>query len=239
MDYQAHTRKFVLSVSGLFLALAILTLGQFWTSAGTESILSRSGNSRSSGLDQLAAAAVFSREDFYTGVDLTANAWSAYANFTAAMAGSLSENIFVKPIGLFLDWWKNLWAAMISNWRAYLGNDTSDQPVAESAVSAVDREQLKAEIKAELEKELGRVKSAAPASAVPADRYAVPSNGVVVVPSSGNAAADAKTKEGISSMFSDPVKVQFDPSGRAGVITPIFKRNVSKDYLFLLTPVQK
>lgn len=227
----------MLSVSGLFLALALLTLSQIWTSVDAGSILLMADNPGSSGLNQLTAAATFSRKDFYTGVNLTAAAWSAYANFTGAMAASLSDNIFIKPISLFIDWWKNLWAIIFSNWRSYLGGNSNNQTIVQGEIPAFDREQLKAEIKAELEKEFGDAKAVTPT--VPTDRYAVPSNGVVVAPSSGNAAADAKTKEGISSMFSDPVKVQFDPSGRAGVITPIFKRNIGKDYLFLLTPVQK
>jgi hypothetical protein len=249
MDYYAHTKKFLLSTSGLFLALAILTLSQFGFSNGGDNLI-LDIRSNSSSLRHLETTPRFSSSNFNRGINLVASVWSGYSDFTRAMAASISENIFVKPVNSFFVWWKNVLASFLSivnsykttalvNWSNYLNKSvvstTTNNNV--SSVPAIDREQLKAELKAELLKELSTATKTS--AVVPRDIYATPDNGVVVIPSSGDAIVDVKTKEGISSMFSDPVKVRFDPSGRAGVITPVFKRNISKDYLFLLTPIQK
>ncbi len=64
--------------------------------------------------------------------------------------------------------------------------------------------------------------------------------GTVVVPSTGSVADDERLKQELRGQFSDDVKIEFDKSGKAGVITPIFRDGTrGDDYVFMLTPINK
>ncbi len=62
-------------------------------------------------------------------------------------------------------------------------------------------------------------------------------NGLAVAPASGRADQDEVIKQRIRDSFSDEVKVSPDKSGTAGVITPVFKKSTSDDFLYVLVPV--
>lgn len=63
-------------------------------------------------------------------------------------------------------------------------------------------------------------------------------SGVVVVPTSGNAASDQIIRERLQSAFSDTIRIQFDRSGETGIITPVFQKLPNDNYLFLVTPLR-
>lgn len=62
-------------------------------------------------------------------------------------------------------------------------------------------------------------------------------NGMAVVPSSD--ATDEETEQRIRNSFSDPVTVRANESGTAGVITPVFKKTNSDDFMYVLVPVKE
>ena len=78
-----------------------------------------------------------------------------------------------------------------------------------------------------------------PSTNVAAVNQNTPSQGIAVVPSAGSVAADATQKQNIQSSFSDQVEVHADKSGTAGVITPVFKGSLGKDFLYVMVPVKK
>ncbi|MEK7552555.1 MAG: hypothetical protein AAB505_00380, partial [Patescibacteria group bacterium] len=133
------------------------------------------------------------------------------------------------------EWWQKILAnadylfKQISfGWRKFLGQEKSSTttPVFDPALI----EQLKAEIKLELAREL---------SSAPATRAAGPATGLVVVPSSGNATADRFLVEELEKSFSDQVEIKFESSGQTGVITPVFSGGRGEDYLFVITPIRR
>lgn len=62
--------------------------------------------------------------------------------------------------------------------------------------------------------------------------------GMVVAPSTGDAAQDAARTELLRNTFSDDVAVHPDQSGTAGVITPVFRKSNGKDFMYVLVPVK-
>ncbi len=61
-------------------------------------------------------------------------------------------------------------------------------------------------------------------------------NGIAVIPSS-DSMENELIKQRIQASFSDEVRIEIDESGTAGVITPIFKNASSKDFVYVLVPV--
>ncbi len=64
----------------------------------------------------------------------------------------------------------------------------------------------------------------------------LPSQGLVVVPKV-DSTNSSNLQARVGSVFSDQVQVSLDASGKAGVVTPVFRRGPGDNYLFLLTPV--
>lgn len=63
--------------------------------------------------------------------------------------------------------------------------------------------------------------------------------GIVVTPSTGNAGADQQIKNTIQKTFSDPVQVIPDgKDGQSGIIRPVFQKNNSNGYLYMMVPVR-
>jgi hypothetical protein len=62
--------------------------------------------------------------------------------------------------------------------------------------------------------------------------------GMVVAPSTGDAAQDAARTEQLRNTFSDDVAVHPDQSGTAGVITPVFRKSSGKDFMYVLVPIK-
>ena len=64
-------------------------------------------------------------------------------------------------------------------------------------------------------------------------------SGIAVAPLTGDAEKDADTKAAIQGSFSDEVKVSPDNTGNAGVISPVFKTARSKDFMYVMVPINK
>lgn len=63
--------------------------------------------------------------------------------------------------------------------------------------------------------------------------------GMVVVPGTGNQAADAEKIANIQNTFSDDVAVIPSVDGKSGIIRPEFKDKNGSDYLYVLVPLEK
>ena len=134
--------------------------------------------------------------------------------------------------GTFADNLIYFWHQAGQAWRGFLNN----RDVASSPPLALDPaalETLKNEIRAELLRDLkpGAVGN------IPSAPSAAP--GLVVLPSSGDSTRDEALKLELKNSFSDQVEVKFDPSGQAGIITPIFQSGRGDNYLFILTPLKR
>ena len=68
--------------------------------------------------------------------------------------------------------------------------------------------------------------------------YSTAEYGMVVAPSTGDAAQDAARTEQLRNTFSDDVAVHPDQSGTAGVITPVFRKSSGKDFMYVLVPIK-
>jgi hypothetical protein len=64
-------------------------------------------------------------------------------------------------------------------------------------------------------------------------------NGIVITPSTGNVTADQQIKDAVQKTFSDPVQVIPDgKDGQSGIIRPVFQKNNSGGYLYMMVPVR-
>jgi hypothetical protein len=63
-------------------------------------------------------------------------------------------------------------------------------------------------------------------------------NGIGIFPAS-TPEADELAKQKIMNAFSDEVLISPDQSGRAGVITPVFKKTNGTDFVYVMVPVQE
>lgn len=64
-------------------------------------------------------------------------------------------------------------------------------------------------------------------------------NGIVIVPSTGNQASDQAIKDAVQKTFSDPVQVIPDgKDGQSGMIRPVFQKNNSAGYIYMMVPVR-
>lgn len=146
-------------------------------------------------------------------------------NSLVAQTGSVSlgENTvtWLKWPGQWLYGW---WQKIVIAWRGFLGGSASESADFNTGDRANILE-IKNNVRAILE-----ILSNDGISALP-------SEGAVVVPSTGDLTADAELKARIASMFSDQVSVKLDDSRQAGVVTPVFREGVGNNYIFLLTPV--
>ena len=67
----------------------------------------------------------------------------------------------------------------------------------------------------------------------------VTGRGLAVVDRTGDVAKDSAVKADIRNSFSDYVDVVPDETGNAGVITPVFKKSVGKDFMYVMVPVKE
>lgn len=64
-------------------------------------------------------------------------------------------------------------------------------------------------------------------------------NGIAVAPSTNSLERDELLKQRIKDSFSDEVEVYPDQSKTSGIITPVFKKATSDDFIYVLVPVQE
>lgn len=132
---------------------------------------------------------------------------------------------------------------VLLNWQNFLGMNPVEPsrpqpaPVAFPSLTASSTNELEQYIgqyiSSEFQKLITQLRSG---SAGPSSG---PGAGVVVIPSIGSVQGDAAILQRIQSSFSDQVRIELDPSGTSGVITPLFGGASNERYLFLLTPVRR
>lgn len=121
-----------------------------------------------------------------------------------------------------------------TRWRNFFGRKDVTTPVANTPVMVTIDNETKADLKdiklgiADILKKLNQSGAMSTGG--------LPSQGMVVVPKVGSATPESLRAK-VGGMFSDQVNVALDESGKAGVITPVFRRGVGEDYLFVLTPI--
>jgi hypothetical protein len=166
--------------------------------------------------------------------------WPEVGGLMAASAGvSVSEWYGVAATGL-TSWFLNVRDFIFAygqeigaRWRAFLGKDDQLSATATSTVSLdTQTKNDLLEIKSGINEILQKLNQGA--QVTPTGK--LPSEGVVVVPKVGSA-TPATLRSKVGGLFSDQVSVQLDESGKAGVITPLFRRGPGEDYLFVLTPI--
>lgn len=126
---------------------------------------------------------------------------------------------------------------LVINWQNFLGLRTTPTPTTPSPESVIADPALRVLvdnlIKEGVQKEL---------SDLPKQIKIQPGvggkTGMIVVPSTGNAVNDAELRRRLQEVFSDKVTIKIDPTGVSGVITPVFNKVPSNDYLFLLAPLK-
>ncbi len=74
-------------------------------------------------------------------------------------------------------------------------------------------------------------------SSLISDSTGVANRGIAVAPMSDVKKQDEDMKAAIQQSFSDQVKVVPDKTGAAGVITPVFRKANSKDFMYVMVPV--
>ena len=148
--------------------------------------------------------------------------WLTVLNFGQTLAGNLNYG----------------WEKISANWKQFLGRPPPPADnLNESKLDQSTLVELKAEIKAELLRELSADNQlAGPMSRLPG---AIPGTGLVTLPASGDPAKDAAALLELKNAFSDQVEVRFEASQQTGVITPIFRTGRGTDYLFVITPISR
>jgi len=123
--------------------------------------------------------------------------------------------------------------AILNNWRNFLSREGSGK----DALGVVDEDRLREEIKQEILAELGAELERLLLDGVsePTILSGQTDQGVVVMPDSGQNRDE--TIRRLKNIFSDRVLVEFDDTGQAGVITPVFRSGPGGNYIFVLTPV--
>ncbi|MBI2482367.1 MAG: hypothetical protein HYV76_02285 [Candidatus Vogelbacteria bacterium] len=126
----------------------------------------------------------------------------------------------------------NLWTNMMTNWtRFFNGKSVSTPAVVDPGLS-----QIQADIK-DIKSGISEILRRLPVGGSSVKPSTLPAQGVVVVPATSSTPQSLKDK--VAEMFSDKVNVNVDPSGKAGVVTPIFRDHTGEDYIFVLTPVKQ
>ncbi len=153
----------------------------------------------------------------------------------------------------FTDWLSELWNLFVSNWQKFLGlsklnsqnlnsalsDDNIEQASLQSTFGTTTVEELRSEIKKEVTLSLKKEISQLVAEASGGRAIVTESQGLLIVPSTGDSRRDAELKKKLEASFSDQVEIRMDQGGKTGIITPIFKNERGSDYLFVLTPVKK
>lgn len=130
---------------------------------------------------------------------------------------------------------------IVRNWQFFLNGGLATSGAAGQYLNLNEntRAILKQEIAEELRSEFNQyLKLQGETGQTSEENGGLPNRGLIVVPSGGEPSSDAALKNNLQNMFSDEVRVNFDPSGQTGVITPIFRRAPGNNYLFILTPIK-
>lgn len=163
---------------------------------------------------------------------LVAESLQANAQQIAAL-GNLSFdkiNLGLETIKAKLVLW---WSNVVQAWRSFIGLDSQAVPVspaADTGFTPTDRADLN-----QIKQNVGTILELI--NQEPVSRG--PSQGMVVLPTTGTAASDQQLKSQVANMFSDRVSVELDQTRKSGVITPVFKDGTGSNYIFLLAPVNQ
>lgn len=202
--------------------------------------LGKAGNNNLNQVAQVGVVAGDTAVQAANKVTAEIGSWPAAGGLMAASVGvSVSEWYGVAAAGL-TSWFLNVRDFIFAygqeigaRWRAFLGKDDQLSATATSTVSLdTQTKNDLLEIKSGINEILQKLNQGA--QVTPTGK--LPSEGVVVVPKVGSA-TPATLRSKVGGLFSDQVSVQLDESGKAGVITPLFRRGPGEDYLFVLTPI--
>ncbi len=127
-------------------------------------------------------------------------------------------------------------SSIVQKWRDFLAGRNKQAVVSPQIDEAVLREEIKQEVLQDLLRELDQLLAGREISD-PSLIDRPDGSGLVVVPDSGQD-RDQIVRQ-IQSMFSDQVRIQLDSTGRSGVVTPVFRGQPGRDYIFVLTPINR
>ncbi len=127
----------------------------------------------------------------------------------------------------------NVWTNLVTNWSRFFGREVVAPTIPTTDTGLT---QLQSDIK-DIKTGISEILRRLPAGGGTVSPNTLPAQGVVVVPAGSSTPQSLKDK--VAEMFSDKVNVNVDPSGKAGVVTPIFRDHTGEDYIFVLTPVKQ
>lgn len=168
----------------------------------------------------------------------TASVSMAFENISRNInAGFKRFDNFTAGIGLNIKFFFN---QTKERWQNFFAGDDEQQPaLTETEINTI-REEIKAEVLNEIRNEIANLEQA---SGQPFSKPEIiqsrSGQGVVVVPSGGDAPSNEEIKSQLRNMFSDETIIEFDSSGQSGVITPVFRDKRGDDFIFLLTPINR
>ena len=165
-------------------------------------------------------------------VNLTPDQYSPLTNIPLPASVSFLPNIYNNTtdwFSAFVNWIKDLWATIVIKWSQFLG-------LAPTTPATPDLANLREQIKQEVLDELSRQASSTSADA---SDLKISQSRLAAFPSTGSTTQDQITENNLRQAFADPVDVQVDPSGTAGVVRPIFRDGRrGGNYVFVLTPAK-
>lgn len=184
--------------------------------------------------EQIPFAAFLTKERLLTGAVIEANLSS-----TTVLGGvtSFSDRI-LEWASKVIDFVANLWSQIKNNWLGFFGREVAVTkiPEAPAAPTPSGLSQIQADIK-DIKTGISEILRRLPAGGSVPTTNTLPNQGVVVLPQGSSTPEALKNK--VAEMFSDKVEVNVDPSGKAGVVTPIFRDGAGEDYIFVLTPIKQ
>ncbi len=182
--------------------------------------------------EALPADLLLTKERLVTAAALTTNLGSTTA---IEMAARFSDQVLAIA-GWFVDGVARLWDKIVLNWSRFLGKEEALPVNVEAPMPNSNINQIQADIK-EIKTGINEILRRLPAGGGAPAPSALPSQGIVVAPLASTTPEALKSR--VAEMFSDQVKVNVDPSGKAGVVTPIFRDRTGDDYIFVLTPINQ
>lgn len=127
-------------------------------------------------------------------------------------------------------------SSIAQKWRDFLAGRSKQAVVSPQIDESALREEIKQEVLQDLLRELDQLLVGGEISD-PSLIDGPDGSGLVVVPDNGQD-RDQIIRQ-IQSMFSDQVRIQLDSTGRSGVVTPVFRGQPGRDYIFVLTPINR
>lgn len=143
------------------------------------------------------------------------------ANSQTANVLNSSVEAIIDFLQSIMNWFVNALKIIFFNWKDFFLGEDKDAASLRRA-----KEDLKAEIREEILREMG------------VSNQSKEKIGVAVYPKNDTASSSTYTGA-IANSFSDEVIIRPDNTGRAGVITPVFRSGFGEDYMYVLVPIKE